>query len=590
MDVQQTDQELEKIVTRIYGTIIELLKIADIPAETIPSVADKLAEKLIKPEDPTAFILDPDQIDALKILVTRYMGNRYAMLLPADTGWGKTRVGIWLSVFFNVVLGMRPAVVCPKILIPMWEKLLFEVKLEPIFIMTYSKVAGKKSGVNHKFLTRGNGATGPFYVTEEWKKLVQEGVFLICDESQAVKNKTSARHYANYALLLEGATAPEGNMRVLHVSASWIDKSENWSSLYRNLGLITGRELWITNPATRKLEYKPTTRHPNGFAFQWFLDDCMRENPRATNEAIVRYDIKNMKAKVLDEVLLFLWRTIWRERCVVPVTDPVYSNPFTGVPYKRKRANLFLTLDEEGRLLANEAIMDLRDARIIRKDGHIDIDAAKKNFGAIQQALIKLCHAKINDVARVALVKLREGKKVIIYCPFLNDQEILMRKLELYNPLRLHGGVTDQATEIVAKFNEPNDQHMCLIATTGVGGEGVSPHDTHGGFPRCIYVIPTYTFLAIFQAANRGYRRGLRSDTESYIVYSNNTAIESLLVNAFMKTEISMQVLMPGSGRVFPGAQDFEIEDDGPDKEDLRNRLNEERARARAMVAELEEI
>ena len=377
-------------------------------------------------------------------------------------------------------------------------------------------------------------------------------------------------------------------MRVLHCSASWIDKSENWSSLYRNLGLITGRELWITNPATRQLEFKPSNRHPEGFAFGWFLDECIAANPRATNEAILRYDIKHMKAKVLDEVLLFLWRNIWRERCVIPVTDPIYTNPFTGVAYKRIRANMFLTLDDEGRILANQALMDLRDARIVRKDGQIDIDAAKKNFGAIQQALVKLCHAKINSLVRVALDRLREKKKVVIYCPFLNDQEILMNKLALYNPLRLYGGVTEQAQYITAKFNEPTDTHMVLIATMEVGGQGISLHDTDGRFPRCIYVIPTYTFLAIFQAANRCYRRGLRSDTESYIVYSNNTAIESLLVNAMTKTEISMQVLMPGSGRVFPGAYEFAIEDDGPDKKELRDRLNAERARARAAMAELE--
>ena len=172
----------------------------------------------------------------------------------------------------------------------------------------------------------------------------------------------------------------------------------------------------------------------------------------------------------------------------------------------------------------------------------------------------------------------------------MNDQEILMHDLALYNPLRLHGGVTDQATSIIAKINDPTDTHMVLIATMEVGGQGVSLQDLHGNFPRCIFVIPTYTFLPMFQAGNRAYRRGLRSDTESYIVYSNNTAIESLLINGMIKTEISMQVLMPGSGRIFPGAYEFVIENDGPEFKDLRDRLNAERARARAMMAQLEEL
>lgn len=578
---------MEKGISRIYEVIVELFTIAEVPVEAIPTLMDEMTHRLVKPENPLAFTLDPDQIDALKILVKRYYDERYSLLLPADTGWGKTRVGVWLSVFFNVLLGMQPAVICPKILIPMWAKLLGDVGLQPIFVMTYSKIAGKKSQCNHPYLVRGPDPTGPFYATENWRDQLRKGVFLICDESQAVKNKV-ARHYAVFALINEGAIFKESNARVLHCSASWIDKSENWPSLYRNLSLINHRELWHTNPHTRMLEYRPTTRHPEGFAFGRLLDECMRANPRATQEAILRYNIKHMKAQVLNDVLLFLWRNIWRERCVIPVTDPIYVNPYTGVPFKRVRANLFLTLNEEGRLLANEAIMDLRDARIIRKDGRIDIDQAHKNFGAIQQALVKLCHAKLDDVVRHALIKLREGKKVVIFCPFLNDQELLVHKLALYNPLRLWGAITDQGTAIAAKFNEPNDKHMVLIATVEVGGQGTSYQDTHGGFPRCIFTIPTYNFIPMFQGSGRAYRRGLMSDTESYIVYSNNTAIESLLINGMIKTEVSMQVLMPGSGRVFPGAYEFVIEDDGPDKKDLREKLEAERARARAMMAELE--
>ena len=586
-----TPEERAKVSQRLTETIVSIVDAVQLPLEIRTKLIADLSKKFIEVENPVQFILDPDQIQALKFMISSYMSTRFAIMLPADTGWGKSRVSMWMAVYLNMIMGMKVAIVSPKNLVGMWSRLMSSVSLEPVFIMTYDKVAGKaKTGCKHPYLTRDNGKTGPYYATDEWKNLVQDGVFLICDEFQALKNKTSARHFALFEMIVTGCTMPNAAMRVLHLSASPIDKKENWQCLYRSLGLILGREMWQTNPHTQKLEWHPTAKHPEGFAFGWLLEDSAKINPAAVREAKIRFNIQAIKAKQLDDVLIFLWHSIWQDRVVVPVIDPVYHNPLTGKPFKRIRANYFITLDEESLELANEAIEDLRTARIVKRDGAVDLDAARNNMGAITKALVKLCYAKVNDTVRHAKEKLRQGKKVIIFCPYLDAQEVIMKKLELYNPLRLYGGNSDSVLSIEAAFNEDSDRHMVLVATTGVGGQGVSFDDKSKGgkWPRCTFMIPTFIFLEVFQGAGRTYRRGMTSDSEVYIVYANETPVESVLINGLMKTETAMAVLKKGSGRVFPGAYDILIEDDGPDKLALRERLEQEKARVKAMMEELQ--
>jgi hypothetical protein len=524
--------------------------------------------------------LDPDQKAVYDIMVRRFndpSGEYPILLLPADTGYGKSRICARAAKHFYDNKGMKSFVVCPKTLIPMWTTILRDMNVEVVFIGTYDTLAGKKAtGCKHPYLTRGTNPTGPFEAAQAWHDLITgPGVFVIADESQAVKNKTSARHWAFFALIVHAMTTQGAKFRCILPTASPIDKEENWACLFRNLGLITQRDLYHQNPGTQTLEYEQ-------YGLGSLLQLGRRYNPRIVAEALLRFPIK---AANMPKLLPMLWRHIFRERCVLPVTDPVYQDPNTGRVFQRLRANFFVTLDAAGRELAIEAIADLQNAHIVRRNGEVDILAAKRNFGIIQNALVKLCSAKITTVSRLSLIKLREGKKIIICCPFLEDQQKLKAALSLYGPLILNGELSGGAREhVVAKFNEPSQLNMVLIMTPEVGGEGISLHDLHGGFPRCMFILPTFNYLKCLQSAGRAYRRGIMSDTEVYIIYSNNAGIESILLNSLVKSEVAGLVLLPGSGRIFPGAYDYIIENDGVQHQGLRERLERERNSARAAM------
>lgn len=531
--------------------------------------------------------LDPDQKKVFDICLERYITqNIPCQMIPADTGYGKSRIGGLLAEHLHKTLGMKTMVLCPKTLKPMWSKMLEDLGVPTIMICTYDKLSGQlRTGCKHKYLTRERppphgtgGPTGPFKATKEWLRIVvNPGIFIICDESQAVKNVTSGRHWAFFSLVSSGVLTKQSLFKVLHLTASPIDKRENWACLYRNMCLITQRELYHMNPKEEILEYEQ-------YGLGSLLQLSKTYNLTYTN-AVVK--VFGVSAKSTPDILSLLWKEIFRLRHVIPVVDPIYTHPISGRVFRRYRSNFFATLDRKGIILAMEAIADLKHALVIRGDGEINIAAAKKSFGEIQKALIKLCHSKIRTIVRLALDKLEDDKKVIICCPFLDDQEILRKKLIDYNPLVLNGTTVDREL-VVRRFNRPSNTYMCLIMTPEVGGEGISLHDTDGKYPRCIFIIPTYNFLKMFQAAGRTYRRGLMSDTEVFIVYSNNAGIESILVNTLSKSEVSSSVLIPGSGRTFPGAYEFEIENDGPEHDDLRRKLNEEKQKSIEEMIKLE--
>lgn len=78
----------------------------------------------------------PYQVESAKRLVAAVRAHG-AALDASDTGVGKTHVACAVCQ----ELGLRPAVVCPKNLIPVWRKACREWGLpEPVFVLNYEAI------------------------------------------------------------------------------------------------------------------------------------------------------------------------------------------------------------------------------------------------------------------------------------------------------------------------------------------------------------------------------------------------------------------------------------------------------------------
>ena len=523
--------------------------------------------------------LDDDQEVALCEIIRRYLdpetGNLHnVQLLPADTGWGKTRVSIYVSCILNVCFGMRPMIICPANLRIQWKACLDEASVKAIGIYSYNEIRGQKGGsatkkdpdgikikytkpprCKHPYLIRGDGEHGPFEATEEWNYEINKGTFLIIDESQNLKND-SGQHYAVIELIHTLCNAGAKLSRILHLTASFVDKPDSLRCLMRCFGYTKRNDMLKHNPGKGVVEWRK-------YGLGEVVQVAEMIDQRATANALMSVN-RDISAKNLPDIFLNLWVNVFRQHVVIPVKDAVYCHPVTGIPFARNRINGFYELDEASKAKAFEAIQGLKRANIIRDDGFVNMRAANMNFGAVQKSLMLLCESKLITLVRVALEYLRTTNSKLVLCiPFIKGQESVFKLLNLYGPLVLNGQVDmDSRPNIIAKFNEPNDKCRVIIMTPQVGGVGINLNDTDGRFPRVFLGTPTFHFLDWFQASGRTYRRGMMSDTTIIMIYAANAPLESVLVNTMTKSAICRDVIVPGSGRKFPGDFDIIIENE----------------------------
>ena len=505
--------------------------------------------------------LYPDQQVAFQTILNRYSngGIQKNQLLPAETGYGKTVLATKVAHVMHYEKGMDIIVICPPTLRNHWRKSMKEENVPIKDLFSYNDIRGMKgkvigkneldedirnpAKVKHPYLTRGNEKTGPFEVTEAFETICKDGLFIIFDESQALKNKTSATHWACFELI---KTAMKYNGYVIHLTATSIDKDDNWQCIFRNMGIITKRELLKYNPGNHGGEKYSWKEYGLGTMYTV----AKQINESKINEIISSYEIKTRN---IPELLKEIWLELFRDLVVVRVDDPVYKNS-EGVPYLRTRQNGFYTLDTKGAILAEKAINELKRAHIITNDNQINVNKANKSMGLIQKSLMLLSEAKVDTIYRIARKDLDNlhNCKVILCIPFKDDQYSLKESLKKYNPLQLNGDVPfDRREAIIDRFNEPNSKFRVLIMTPQVGGVGVSLHDTDGRFPRRMYITPTFHFLDMIQASGRTYRRNLKSNVFISFVYGNNTSVESIFINTMIKSRVAGSVMIP-NGRIFP--------------------------------------
>src|SRR5438445_308595 len=376
--------------------------------------------------------LDDDQQVMVDELIKRYSDNEFNthQLLPSSTGSGK---GIMAGHVLKHFSTLQPLIFCTKNTVTMWESICKQLNLKPLAIMTYNKLTGDKTGqCDHQYLHR----TGKeFKTTKKWKNL--KGVFIICDESQALKNKTSLRHWAVYTLM-------ENNIRdkLLHLTASPMEKTSHWVPLYRQMGIVK-HKIMLKNEKGRT-NYQ-----------EYGLGDILRQLPE---DRLTRFHQRfDMKSRQVPDILAYLWDRFFRQKLVIRVVDPIYKHPTTNKVFNKNIKNIFITLTHQDAHILRDAVNELKKAGVINDEDEVDLAMVKSNFGKVQTTLMQLCRAKLNAVVRLSLDKLtKTNNKVIIACPYVDDQLILIKLFDKYNPLLLNGKTKDRDGTIDL-FNQPNN-------------------------------------------------------------------------------------------------------------------------------------
>lgn len=460
-------------------------------------------------------------------------------------GSGKTYTASFLAIsqqYKHVI------VVCPASVAPKWKKMKDEFGLPLHSVLSYQGLRSNKfKQPKHGFLHRRDLSefvpdefgimvekeTVEFSPTPLYKEMVSEGVLLILDEIQHIKNISVQFHAASEMIKeitvskIENIGFPsiqsnhprfrvkqgddfineDTKSRVLLLSGSPMDKKEHALHLFRALGIMLSDRVAQQNIHTRELEWRGMREI---HTFCALLDSCPS---KPFFESFEKY-------------CFTLFQSIFK-----PATSSHMLPPRSE--FKLDKKNAYYNVDAEATEILRRGLKGLKFASNF--DGtnvnlQNDLGGA---MAAVMRSLQIIETGKISLFARVAREKLEKNAntKVVIAVNFSETIEDLRDLLSDFEPLILRGNTSvSNRGKVLRDFEEASDRKRLLIANLSVASSGIDLDDKSGAFPRFALVSPNYSTITSYQFGFRFLRADTKSNTTVHFVFakhSNRTKEES---------------------------------------------------------------
>jgi hypothetical protein len=529
------------------------------PEDLTPNVAVSVQPKIMVPLQPKVSIR-PKLMAPVKPKVSELTlrpwqiewANRAYEILTRNHGYidtsrmgsGKTYVTLWLAKQF----GFRLLIVCPVIMIEIWRKTAAEYGVTVIDVISYQTLRSiRNHQPKHAWLNRYDNITEggihqvSFSPTPAYSELIEQGIMVICDEIQNIKNNSDQYKACN--ALIRPITESGGRSRFGLLSGTPFDKEEHAVNLLRVIGYIRSHRLYTYVRETRELRLE---------GMKELIDACRFIDPAETNRILA--DIPLQKGQ-MDHMCYMLYTRVIKASISGAMPAP------TNIQGRFDVKNGFYQMTGDKIQQLQAAINELASAvQFNERTGVADMRA--ENIGAVTTALVHIENAKALDFARVATqILMNDARNKVILCVnYTSTVEEIQQILVFYSPLILNGQVMPKKRgNIVQQFNE-NPAYRVLIMNTAVGGVGISLHDTRGDSPRYMLMSPSYKLLEVTQAAARIHRDGTCSDATVRMFYGMGAgASETHILTAMarktqvlkgaLETEVTQDLVLPGDYR-----------------------------------------
>lgn len=411
-------------------------------------------------------------------------------------------------------------VICPTSVIPKWnamKKLAKDVPFRACISfqgLRSTTFHQPKHGLLHRFeqpsIMQRAGSTPEFSATSLYKSYVEEGVLLIVDEVQNIKNYSS-QYLAAKELISEIMKATPGSneakgeatSKVLMLSASPIDKREQAVRFFRSLGVLN-RSLAYWNPQTHQMDWAGL-RDVQVF--------CSSINDVVTLATPVRLP----REATFDNYVYRLFINVIKVYCSATMRVETHAALL-------KKYNAYYFIDKEGEEILLRGMSSLTTATRFQ-DGQVNLQGteAAVRISSVVRALQVIETGKISLFCRLVKKYASEQRqcKIVVavnYSETIND---LKRMLSEFNPLLLQGASSVKQREtVLKKFAEPTLEHRLLLCNQGVASTGIDLDDKHGAFPRICLVSPNYSSITAFQLGHRFHRIDTKSNATVHFVFA----------------------------------------------------------------------
>jgi len=491
----------------------------------------------------------------------------------SEMGSGKTFIVLMLALTLELPL----FIICPPSIEGVWRNECKNYAVPLAGVIGYQSLRSiTHKQPKHRYLTREenfidtgikNKKTGKniiindprFFPTEKFADLVRSGILLIFDEFQMIKNNT-AQFKSAYGLI-KGLDALGSRSRIGLLSATPIDKTKQSINLFYILGFIK-------------------TDDPLNSVYD-LINECVDINAAKTNKIALHYGFNMQgaaKKKLKDEdrenvenMIFDLYVALIKNNISGYIEPTRMQYTFRGDEILQLlKAVENLDLDRIAELKAEleqeQIINDIQNGNYnLSPAGYRKLAAAVDNaneagafikekggrvimakMGKMTLAEKAVELAKIEIFCRIGLeTLLADVKNKIIFC--VNYRQTILSLGEFfkdYEPLKFDGSVKkENRAAIIATFNNDPTRRI-LICNIEVGGVGISLHDKVGNSPRFMFISPSYKMLSIHQATGRIYRKGVRSNATTRLVFGNGLEETRVKNNLKKKSEILRESLL----------------------------------------------
>ena len=428
--------------------------------------------------------LFPKQQEVANRFIQLHKNNKHT-LDSSDVGTGKTVV----AAFIAKELGLPVAVICPKAVIPAWDRELIEMGVEPEFVLNYEKLRTGKTAFMKK---RGKRSM-------KWD--LPEGTLVLVDEVHKCKGPWTQNAYLLISLVSQG-------FRVHAMSATAAEDPTEMRALGYMLGLHF------------------LNKHPCSWTTWMDQYGCYQDHWGKWHSGSKEH-LKKLHERIYEDVK--------HEDAFPNINWPGDKNYARAA---KLRVEDFPDSFKHNRVFV-EPVEFKNASRILEAYDSLGITPAVVEeyieAGTVTDsahALVNILRArqlaesfKVPCLADMASNYESQGMSVVLFVNFRETADALCESLSC--PSVVGGQSVAKRQEAIDDFQ--SDASHILVVNIAAGGTGLSLHDTKGKRPRISLISPTFSAKEHLQALGRIHRNGAQSDAIQKILVAADSVEEDVM-------------------------------------------------------------
>lgn len=432
--------------------------------------------------------------------IASHLISRSSVFDMSDMGLGKTYTTVKVASKMNF---KKIMVICPAIAEKKWKEVSAMESFEKVLVTSFSAVASRAGcQPKHGMLSRNGDILS---VTELFLKWVEEGVCLIIDEAQNLKNNVLQTRACTE--LTDAITGHLGKSRVVLISGTPIDKQEQSVRMLRLMGLLRTTDLVHVIQLT---------------GLQYLVDICNGLDASETDRILRKHRKTGYANSVYD---LFV---------NIVVKHLTFSMPHPDIELDIK--NELYKLPDDRRMMVNSHISNLNKC----------ISGVIKQ-GEIAEILHKIEWCKMPIFEKLVRDTLRENPPAKVCVGFNYVEKTLYKladNLQTLKPMVITGATSKKERENIIEKFQKDPQARLLLANVKCVSTCVDLDDKVGDSPRFVFICPNYNWMDLNQFTRRFSRVDSMSAPVIRFVYADCEMSETAVMkNLERKSGVHTEVI-----------------------------------------------